>query len=102
MELPGPFAAGDDPSGMHGANRLGGNGVANSTVFGGAAGDVMPAWPAKNGLLRAPNEDGLQAEAERAQHPLPAETRGPQLYEGRRPATMRRFGETYDKMQEVI
>ena len=27
------------PSGMHGANRLGGNGVANSTVFGGIAGD---------------------------------------------------------------
>ncbi len=24
---------------MHGANRLGGNGVANSTVFGGIAGD---------------------------------------------------------------
>ena len=27
---------------MHGANRLGGNGVANSTVFGGIAGDTMP------------------------------------------------------------
>ena len=26
---------------MHGANRLGGNGVANSTVFGAVAGDVM-------------------------------------------------------------
>ena len=28
---------------MHGANRLGGNGVANSTVFGGLAGDAMAA-----------------------------------------------------------
>ena len=81
-ELPGLFVAGDDLSGIHGANRLGGNGVANPTVFGGIAGDVMPAWLAKNRLARAPDEDGLQAEAERAQHPLPAEIRGPQLYEG--------------------
>ncbi len=29
---------------MHGANRLGGNGVANSTVFGGIAGDTIAAW----------------------------------------------------------
>ena len=41
-ELPGLFVAGEDASGMHGANRLGGNGVANSTVFGGIAGDTMP------------------------------------------------------------
>jgi len=26
---------------VHGANRLGGNGVANSTVFGGVAGEAM-------------------------------------------------------------
>src|SRR5206468_12953481 len=30
-----------DTGGVHGANRLGGNGVAESTVFGGIAGDVM-------------------------------------------------------------
>src|SRR5215467_12132731 len=48
-ELLGLFVAGEDASGMHGANRLGGNGVANSTVFGGIAGDVMPAWLAKSG-----------------------------------------------------
>ena len=35
------FAAGEDSGGVHGANRLGGNGVAESTVFGGIAGDVM-------------------------------------------------------------
>jgi fumarate reductase flavoprotein subunit len=34
----GLFAAGEDTGGVHGANRLGGNGVANSTVFGGIAG----------------------------------------------------------------
>jgi succinate dehydrogenase/fumarate reductase flavoprotein subunit len=37
----GLFAAGEDAGGVHGANRLGGNGVADSTVFGGIAGDVM-------------------------------------------------------------
>ena len=46
--VPGLFVAGEDASGMHGANRLGGNGVANSTVFGGIAGDVMPRWIAAN------------------------------------------------------
>lgn len=40
-DLPGLFAAGEDTGGVHGANRLGGNGVANSTVFGGIAGDAM-------------------------------------------------------------
>jgi len=51
----GLFVAGEDASGMHGANRLGGNGVANSTVFGGVAGDVIPAWLARNDLRRAPD-----------------------------------------------
>src|SRR5580704_9382790 len=69
-ELPGLFVAGEDASGMHGANRLGGNGVANSTVFGGIAGDVIPAWLAKNNLRQAPDEDVLQAEAARALHPF--------------------------------
>jgi succinate dehydrogenase/fumarate reductase flavoprotein subunit len=40
----GLFAAGEDTGGVHGANRLGGNGVAESTVFGGLAGDVMAAF----------------------------------------------------------
>ena len=42
----GLFAAGEDTGGVHGANRLGGNGVAESTVFGGLAGDVMAAFVA--------------------------------------------------------
>ena len=42
-ELPGLFVAGEDAGGAHGANRLGGNGVANSTVFGGIAGETMAA-----------------------------------------------------------
>jgi fumarate reductase flavoprotein subunit len=42
--IEGLFAAGEDTGGVHGANRLGGNGVADSTVFGGIAGDVMAAF----------------------------------------------------------
>ncbi len=37
----GLFAAGEDAGGVHGANRLGGNGVADSIVYGGRAGDAM-------------------------------------------------------------
>jgi fumarate reductase flavoprotein subunit len=40
-ECEGLYAAGEDSGGVHGANRLGGNGVANSTVFGAIAGDTM-------------------------------------------------------------
>src|SRR5499427_2621651 len=69
-ERQGLFVAGEDASGMHGANRLGGNGVANSTVFGGIAGDVMPRWIAANGGHRAPDEDVLEAEVARALHPF--------------------------------
>ena len=43
-EREGLFVAGEDSGGVHGANRLGGNGVANSTVFGGIAGDAMAQW----------------------------------------------------------
>ncbi len=39
----GLFAAGEDTGGVHGANRLGGNGVGNATVFGGIAGDTIAA-----------------------------------------------------------
>ena len=45
--LEGLFAAGEDTGGVHGANRLGGNGVANSTVFGGIAGDHVGDWVAQ-------------------------------------------------------
>jgi len=49
-ELKGLFVAGEDAGGVHGANRLGGNGVANSTVFGAVAGDTMAAWIRGEGL----------------------------------------------------
>jgi fumarate reductase flavoprotein subunit len=69
-QWPGLFVAGEDASGMHGANRLGGNGVANSTVFGGIAGDVMPRWIAANPVRPPMDEDVLDAEISRALHPF--------------------------------
>jgi succinate dehydrogenase / fumarate reductase flavoprotein subunit/fumarate reductase flavoprotein subunit len=42
--LPGLFVAGEDAGGVHGANRLGGNGVAESTVFGARVGDIVADW----------------------------------------------------------
>ncbi len=70
-ELPGLYVAGEDAGGAHGANRLGGNGVANSTVFGGIAGDTMAADAAAGNLpLRDPDDAVLAAEAARALHPF--------------------------------
>jgi fumarate reductase flavoprotein subunit len=73
-ELEGLFTAGEDTGGVHGANRLGGNGVANSTVFGGIAGDSMAAWLRGNGILRAPDETVIEAAVQRSLAPfsLPA------------------------------
>ena len=58
--LTGLFAAGEDTGGVHGANRLGGNGVANSTVFGGIAGDSMAVWVQEHGSLREPDEAAIE------------------------------------------
>ncbi len=60
-ELPGLFAAGEDTGGVHGANRLGGNGVGNSTVFGGIAGDAMAAWVGREGAFADPDRGLLEA-----------------------------------------
>lgn len=68
--MEGLYVAGEDAGGAHGSNRLGGNGVANSTVFGGIAGDTMGADIRAMPTLRAPDEDVLNAELERAIHPL--------------------------------
>ncbi len=58
--LPGLFVAGEDSGGVHGANRLGGNGVANSTVFGAVAGDTMAAWIRDAGF-RDPDRSAIDA-----------------------------------------
>jgi fumarate reductase flavoprotein subunit len=68
---PGLFAAGEDCGGVHGANRLGGNGVANSTVFGGIAGDSMAAYIRRgDGAWRDPDERVIDAGVARAEFPF--------------------------------
>ncbi len=59
--LPGLYCAGEDSGGVHGANRLGGNGVANSTVFGGIAGDVMAGWVKEGRGFKTPDEGAVEA-----------------------------------------
>ncbi|MCX7146851.1 MAG: FAD-binding protein [Sulfuritalea sp.] len=68
--LSGLFAAGEDTGGVHGANRLGGNGVANSTVFGGIAGDSMAAWVKSNLQLRSPDEAAIEQSVMQHSAPL--------------------------------
>jgi fumarate reductase flavoprotein subunit len=84
--LTGLFAAGEDTGGVHGANRLGGNGVANSTVFGGIAGESMARWTGANPGFRAPDEAAIARsifdhEAPFAQAPGDLEAIREELYE---------------------
>ena len=58
--LHGLFVAGEDAGGVHGANRLGGNGVANSTVFGAVAGDRMAAFVEKE-AFRDPDSAAIES-----------------------------------------
>jgi succinate dehydrogenase flavoprotein subunit len=67
-EREGLYVAGEDSGGVHGANRLGGNGVANSTVFGGIAGDSMGKAP--RGALCDPDADALLLALGRALRPF--------------------------------
>jgi len=68
--LSGLFVAGEDSGGVHGANRLGGNGVANSTVFGAVAGDSMAAFVHKHGQFTAPSKDEIDEAIARCEHPF--------------------------------
>jgi fumarate reductase flavoprotein subunit len=68
-DVEGLFAAGEDTGGVHGANRLGGNGVAESTVFGGIAGDIMADWVVTRALPRA-SRAAMELTAQRIREPL--------------------------------
>ena len=75
--LPGLYAAGEDTGGVHGANRLGGNGVANSTVFGGIAGETMAADLRAGSDWREPDEAVIRRSIEEHEVPFAAgEARG--------------------------
>lgn len=65
--VPGLFAAGEVASGVHGANRLGGNSLADLLVFGRRAG--LAASEYVQGLSSRPEPDRREAEA-RAEHAL--------------------------------
>jgi succinate dehydrogenase / fumarate reductase flavoprotein subunit/fumarate reductase flavoprotein subunit len=67
--VPGLLVAGEDAGGTHGANRLGGNGVAESTVFGARAGDLA-ARLAVEREHREPDRSQVAASIERALQPL--------------------------------
>ena len=58
-EMPQLYAAGEDTGGVHGANRLGGNGVANSTVFGGIAGDTIARDTKPGAALAEPDQTAI-------------------------------------------
>lgn len=68
-DLPGLFAAGEDTGGVHGANRLGGNGVANSTVYGGIAGEEMARWVSSQKLQEC-NMEGVLSSIQAHEAPL--------------------------------
>ena len=67
---PGLYVAGEDAGGVHGANRLGGNGVANSTVFGGIAGQAMAKEMFQDAPLRDPDLESVEQGYLRTEKPF--------------------------------
>ncbi|MCP4981925.1 MAG: FAD-binding protein, partial [Gammaproteobacteria bacterium] len=67
---PGLYVAGEDAGGIHGANRLGGNGVANSTVYGGIAGEEMAKVIARGTNWRDPDNHVITTGIARAEIPF--------------------------------
>jgi succinate dehydrogenase/fumarate reductase flavoprotein subunit len=47
--VPGLFAAGEAAGGLHGANRMGGNALSETVVFGARAGSAAAAWANRRG-----------------------------------------------------
>lgn len=68
----GLLVAGEDAGGTHGANRLGGNGVAESTVFGARSGDTA-AQLARTRAFREPDNAQLEHVLRQTYAPLERE-----------------------------
>ena len=49
--VPGLFAAGEAAAGLHGANRMGGNALSETLVFGARAGSAAAAWANRSGTV---------------------------------------------------
>lgn len=77
--IPGLLVAGEDAGGVHGANRLGGNGVAESTVYGARAGD-QAARVAPERKLLDPDPEQVAASVSSALAPLQRES-GPSPFQ---------------------
>ncbi|WP_018924896.1 FAD-binding protein [Salsuginibacillus kocurii] len=71
--IEGLFVAGEDAGGVHGANRLGGNGVCDSTVFGARAGDAAAAYVQQASELRAYSDIQVQEIIENVMTPFDRE-----------------------------
>ncbi len=72
--IEGLYVAGEDAGGVHGANRLGGNGVANSTVFGGIAGGVMAKAVTSDTEWRDPDPGTIEHHVGRCLRPFAQES----------------------------
>jgi succinate dehydrogenase flavoprotein subunit len=68
-KVPGLFAAGECASGLHGANRLGGNSLSDLLVFGKRAGEYAAKFAKENGAGRI-NQADVEATAKRALEPF--------------------------------
>lgn len=80
--LEGLFCAGEDSGGVHGANRLGGNGIADSCVFGRLAGKAMAEYLGNGKTM--PETDSAQIKQLIARYRKPFDrTKGPTHYEVR-------------------
>ncbi|PSL46899.1 succinate dehydrogenase / fumarate reductase flavoprotein subunit/fumarate reductase flavoprotein subunit [Salsuginibacillus halophilus] len=71
--IEGLFVAGEDAGGVHGANRLGGNGVCDSTVFGARAGRAAAEVVTPGGEPAAYSLSEVHAHIEAATAPLERE-----------------------------
>lgn len=77
--LPGLFVAGEDAGGAHGANRLGGNGVVDSTVLGKQAGQAV-AGHVTDRISPLYDREQAQCIIDRLVAPLDASV-GPDIYD---------------------
>ena len=55
--IPGFFAAGEATGGVHGANRMGGNALTDTIVFGARAGETAAAWAVAQAGRKIPSVD---------------------------------------------
>lgn len=76
-ELPGLLVAGEDAGGVHGASWTGGNGIAESTVFGRRAGRRASDLARERGPAGSPKSDAARDVLARAWEPLSERASGP-------------------------